>query len=184
MKYKHFLLYVIIVILSIFSEYKYSSNLKYESQQKKIYKFQNEKVLSNYSYYFDQNITYGIFWDMENEELLLKNGQDSSKQQKKFKIKFDSTKDSICINTSCNKLLAVKFIEKEPYVIFYNETLNKKIFSLKKGDLLDDYLRVEDILNTKVVIKEPETDNSWTIKLFDVNQTKYLPKDKNESKIY
>lgn len=101
-------------------------------------------------------------------------------EEKKEKITLVTyTKDQnlICIEKSCYRLLAIKNIESEFEAVFYNKDIKNKIAQFKRGDRVEKSIYIDEISSSNVLLEDNETQREWKFTMFDVNTTKYKPKE-------
>ena len=112
-----------------------------------------------------------------------KQNQTENKQTISQDINHISKKgSSICIDKECFRLLAIVKKDGIKYASFYAKSFPKnhiKMFADKTSLYKDVF--IYDIDSDVITLYEKDTKKSWKFFLFDVNTTKYKPKDGNET---
>ena len=83
----------------------------------------------------------------------------------------------ICIKNSCYKLLGIMKKRNRWSLSLYNKKQKPIIKEFYKFDIIEDSVKITDIENFKITIKELNSTQHWELKMFDINVSKYKPKE-------
>ena len=133
-------------------------------------------ILKQYIQIYDENKSYNSLWNIK-EEIVKKEIEDINETTKETKVTLDKKEKKICIEDECFRLLGFKSVDKNSSISLYNPKSKKRICSYAKGDEIMDGIYVEGLSGSKVIYGDYNSSRKWQLKLFDVNKTKYKPKD-------
>jgi len=106
---------------------------------------------------------------------------DENQTQEQIKSKgpeITQTQNALCIEKSCYRLLGF-YKKNRDYVSFFNKDIEPHIQTITKGDNLNNFVELESINKNTITLGEINTTRKWKFSLFDVNTTKYIPKQEN-----
>ncbi|MEA2047502.1 MAG: hypothetical protein U9O64_03545 [Campylobacterota bacterium] len=176
------LLYVTLLIAVVFFEYKNSNNEiagtathKYKIEQNK----DLDSLISGYISALDlasiDDKQWGILpkkvKKVKKEENLIKENNTIQLVEVTLKEK------TLCIEQECFKLLGFFQKEQQDYASFYNEKSKEKVQSYLVGNIIDRSIQIKSIMKKSIVFSDVNSTREWNINLFDVNSSKYKPKD-------
>ena len=180
MKYKIYYLYIFFAGVVFFIAYDFFPKSKIDFTNKVILELDTKKFQA-YTKIFDINKSFGYIWGIKDEVKKISQDINKTKTTAYKELKVEQKNNQLCIEKECFRLLGF-FVKKEKlYISFYNKNIKHKIASYTLGECLYKTICIKEIKNTNVVIEDDNTSRSWKFKLFDVNITKYKPKDINES---
>jgi len=176
---KQILLYIIVIVLSYLFFYKFFDKTSYDVSSRDILKldaslWQEKLQVYTLSKWYDY-----IWFKQGFKETIVKQLKNDTKTKK-----YIYTKDTnvICVNTECFRFLAIVKKGNTEYATFYAESFPKNHIKLFKiNSLLYSKLFIKDIKDDMVILSEFNTTQEWKFFFFDVNLTKYKPKDNNET---
>ena len=172
---KTIFIYLLIVGLIILDEYSHQTHPRYIPQSKKILSL-NSTILKSYKDSSDTNRSFNKYWGVPEEKIVLKSVKPKQKE-KKVMIKKIKDKNILCIEKSCFSLIGIYQKNGKFSVMLYNKDLKDKLKSYKIHDILKSKVSITDISSDTVQFAEINATNRWDFKIFDVNQTKYKPKE-------
>jgi hypothetical protein len=171
------LIFILLFAFVAVNEFRQQKQTSYQKPAKTILKL-NKTILSNYTSKLDENEDIDGFWGLPKKAKKAKKIQkDTNSTMQKPTIKKQKNKNILCIDKSCYKLLGIYHVKKRAFVALYNKTLKKSINSYAKNSVLELFVKITNISNDTVNFSEINSTNHWSFKLFDVNQTKYKPKE-------
>jgi len=140
----------------------------------------NQKDLDLWKKQYDENKSSNEKWGLPKgaEEFALNTLEDENTSQQ---VQVSIDQQSICINKSCYRLLGIKMKTQEFAVVLYNINTKEKITEYYEGDLLEHNISVNQVLAQSVKFINEDTQEDWKLEIFDVNETKYIPKDIDEN---
>jgi len=172
---KQLLLYIVLSIVSYIVFYDFFDMKSYETSQKDIVQL-NNKLWEDKTKLYVAHIDYNSLWIKEQKQ--------NDKKQKVFKGKCHISKQGslICIDKECFNLLAIVKKNGINYATFYAESFPANhIEMFAKNTFLYKDIVIFDITNDSISLYKKDTQQSWKFFLFDVNISKYKPKDSNET---
>jgi len=169
-------LYVLLLLLLLFLEFQ---TKEYASQSSTFDAYETEtnskldKLIETYTQALDINGVSNQQWG-----IVFKKVKNEVKELNTTKLTEVTLKDkTICIEETCFRLLGV-FRETQEYrVSFYEAKANEKIKEFSKGEIMRESIRIKTIRHHEVVFSEINSTREWSLKLFDINSSKYRPKD-------
>ena len=177
---KKIILSVTALVFVTLSEYKIEEKVLYQIPSleiKKVNVTQNSKFQIHYSLEKDYNLYWGYSANVIKEE---EQEDKNVTQENHVEIKQKDSTNVLCIENSCYRLLGISQERGNYKATFYNNQFKSRLIDFKLNDILENVVRVEAIVINKIKLTEINTTNSWIFSIFDVNQTKYKPKDIEE----
>jgi len=171
--------YLFILFLIIFFEYQKKtiatqviSNYNYEIKENN----ELDKLLLEYTKQLDENISIDKLWN-----IVLPKAKVEKKEKKVDKIEGSSVevtlKDkTICIAKKCFKFLGI-FLDKSYASSFYIKDNKNKVQTFIDGEILNSTIKIKKIEKNSIVFNDINSTREWSIKLFDINSSKYKPKE-------
>ena len=172
-------LYVLLLVSIVFFEYqKKDENSKAILNHK--YEVKNNKELDlflfDYTKPLDNNFTINEQWGIvppKEKKVKKEEIQDINKSKP---IEVILKEKTLCIEKKCFKLLGI-FLEKRYSSSFYIEEAKNKVQTFKVGEILALTIKIKSIRKNRIIFKDINSTNEWTIKMFDINSSKYKPKE-------
>ena len=165
---------ILAAIAILINQYNISDISTYTKPQKEILDLDKtifEMYQKQYNIVNSQNTYWGIKEDIE----ILPDIKDLNITTKLTLV--TKNKNVICIEQSCYRLLGIYQDKGVFSVSLYNKDLKYKIKTYIKKEQLELDVIVSDIKQNKVEFLDINSTRRWNFKIFDVNQTKYKPKD-------
>ena len=180
---------IIFIILSLFL-YLLWSYLSFESlrKDKKAFlsdfnltiKDMNQMLIEDYN--VDATATFTL-WDLEKSSIL-KNREskialaiDKNSSKKLINKKNINLKNrTICLEKNCWEFLGVVTSNGETVVTLLSTKPNSRLETFRVNDMLIDNLMIEEIRGEKLLLKDTKEKKEFTLKLFAVDISKYMPK--------
>ena len=176
-----FSIYLLFILITVFLAYNYYSKNNSYINEKTILS-PNLKIFAKYKESFDTNKSLGYIWGLKDEvtkKVIVENNETNiSKIGMLQVVKKDS---SICVKKDCFRFLGVFTKKDKPYISLYSKNFKHKIDDFSVGNLISYSLYVKSVTHSKVTIEDKNSSREWSFQLFDVNATKYKPKDINET---
>jgi hypothetical protein len=171
----------LVVVLLVYNQY---GSAKRTPTGKSI-KTLNTKTVNIYQEQFDVNRSFGYLWDIKDQE---KKKSDSNttqdiKETNSTELAVTQEKNKICVEKNCYRFLGFYYKAGIPFISFYSKVFPKGLEDFKLHQILDNTIYIKDIKNTKLLLADKNSSREWQFQLFDVNVTKYKPKDSNETNI-
>ena len=165
-----------ISLVTILWNYRFYDVSQYSVMQRSIATL-DRSIFNEYMMLYDENRSYNIQWGIE----------PPTKKKKPVVVKKDTAlkvtqkKNLLCIEKECFRFLGIYADQTQQKASFFNHSLKNKIKLFTKDEVLYKTLYVQNISHLGVTVADANSSRIWQFKLFDVNQTKYKPKDINES---
>ncbi|CAA6813780.1 MAG: Unknown protein [uncultured Sulfurovum sp.] len=171
-------LYVLLLLLLFFSEFQ---KKEYPTQVSTLYEYDTQKnslldkLMEGYTQPLESsgvsNQAWGIFVKKVKKEVKVK----ELKTKKLIEV---TLKDkTLCIEKACFRLLGIFSKNGYPYASFYNKESKEKVQVLMLGDRMRSSIKIKNIMKKKIVFSDVNSTREWSMQLFDVNSSKYKPKD-------
>jgi len=168
-------LYIIIIIIGFFVNYNFYQSNNIITDQK-IIRTLDPTVFQMYKKQFDLNKSFGYIWNIK-DSISKKETEQNTFQ----KIEVKQKNHQICIRKKCYKFIAIYSKGKQYFITFYSKNFKKGIKNFTESDEITDSIFVSKISKNKISLAEKNSARKWEFTLFDVNITKYRPKDINET---
>ncbi|ADN08324.1 hypothetical protein [Sulfurimonas autotrophica] len=170
----------LVVVLLAFNQY---GNSKRTTVGKSVKPF-NTNIVKMYQEQFDTNSSFGYLWGIKNEEKKSDtNTTENVKDENSTELVVTQEKSKICIDKNCYRFLGFYYKAGVPYISFYSKTFKKGLQDFKLHQMLDKTLYIKEIKHNSLFLADKNSSREWQFQLFDVNVTKYKPKDSNETDI-
>jgi hypothetical protein len=190
--------YKIILVFLSGCFYLLNSYYTYESLRKEQYSFLSDintsiidipkRVIFEPTIISDANFT---FWDMK-ESLILKNRKakelldikKESKDNKKIGNEkgIDVHNRIICLDQECWELLGIVTINTKTIVTLLSKSKNGKLKTFSVNDMLLEDIKIIGIRGDNLFLKDIKKNKKFSLKLFDIDITKYIPKKSTKGK--
>lgn len=178
-----YLLYGLACLLVILLAYNRYENNKIIIVHKNI-KTLNTDIIKMYQEQFDINKSLGYLWGIKDKNK--KNDSNTTKNKKNknnTQLVVIKSKNKICIDKNCYTLLGFYYKKGVAYISFYSKTFKKGLQDFKIYQPLYKTIYIKKIKQNKLILADKNSTRRWQFQLFDVNATKYKPKDNNETNI-
>ena len=171
-------LYLLLLLLIVIFEYKKNDNTlqllsvhRYDVKDNKAL----ESLFLEYLEPLDENISINKLWKI------------LPPKPKKITTKFLKDKNitkltevtlkekTICIEKKCFRLLGL-FLEKRYFSSFYVKDDKEKVQTFSVGKFLNSTIKIKNIQKNSILFKDINSTREWSLKLFDINSSKYKPK--------
>jgi len=177
-------LYAIVSLIVVLFAYKWYGNSEKITKQKTI-KSLNTKIIQTYQQQFDTNRSIGYIWGIDDDKKKIDtNATEKTKttrETKQVKLLIKQEEKKICIDKNCYRFLGIYYKAKTPYITFYSKSFTKGLEDFKLHQTLDKTVYIKDINANTLFLADKNSTRKWQFQLFDVNVTKYKPKDTNET---
>jgi len=173
-------IYIALTLLMYLSVYKFFDKEDYISTKRDILKFDKD-IFDKRMSKLTVNEYFNYLWLEKNNNILENNMNDLNKGKKGNLINIKKPY-TICINSNCFRLIAILKKNNIAYAAFYSKQFPKDHIKLfNESTQLYNNLIIKKVFDDSVVFSEYNTTQKWKIFLFDVNASKYKPKDSNET---
>ena len=171
-KNKTVIFYLFLALITFFISYQFfESKEGFIGGKKDIFEL-NDTAFQEKMKIYDTKRFYGYIWGIKEER------KKKIKRSQEYIIKKE--KNSICIDKSCFTFLAIVQKKSILSALFYSKKFHKNhIKSLTFNEVLSESLYIKKITRNSVTLFDKNSTTQWNFKIFDVNKTKYKPKDKN-----
>ena len=174
-------LFVLLAMLFIgYKQYALEDQRSYEKPPSS-YKELNTTIFETFLKQPKSDIAVAHLWGLNENNQEVQNLLDQSDEtstDKETQPKITQSKNLLCIEESCYRLLGF-YKQNRSYVSFFNNDREPKIINITIGENLDSLVELKSIDKNTITLDEINASRSWEFKLFDVNSTKYRPKKEN-----
>ena len=179
---KLFVFYIISFVIVVFMAYEFYE-MKSLSTVGKTIKTLDDKAFSSYKRTFDLNGSFGKIWGIKDEVKKLKivKKEASATKISDVVLLVEKKDKLLCVKKNCYKFLGIYFKKEKPFITFASKNFKHGIKEFTTDENLEHSLYIKNITTSSLSIVDVNTSRGWDFKLFDVNITKYKPKDINET---
>ncbi|HIP13645.1 MAG TPA: hypothetical protein EYG73_13135 [Arcobacter sp.] len=172
------LLYVTLLIAVVYFEYKNSNKITSDSSVHK-YKIEQNKRLDTYVLEYIKSLSLTSVSDKQWGIVFNKVKKEENNETKRLTV---IVKDkTLCIEEKCFRLIGLVFDDKKKYqVSLFNKNLKNKIKLFRVNETVVSTVCIKKITQRMVSFVDKNSSRTWKIKLFDINTSKYKPKDIKE----
>ena len=173
------LLYLLVLILIVFFEFQTTQKSSKLNEHRRYAIEENmalNRHIDEYGARVEQNISMRKLWGIKPKKV------EKPKEEKKVDenvtkaVAVTLKKKILCIEKNCFRLLGI-FVDKEVYATFYNKEKKIKVETFKVNDILDLSIKIGKIEKNSILFSDINSTREWNIKLFDINSSKYKPKE-------
>lgn len=168
-------IFAFIALLIIYAEYSTSKFESYTLPSKSILHL-NENLFNSYTKQYKIDKDLNRYWGFK-KEVLEEDKSEDNNSKTIIQITKKKNQNVLCIDSSCYRLLCIHYNTKEALVTLYNKNLKERVKDYKIKESLEHDIVVKSIRSHSVEFIDLNTSRSWKFKIFDVNQTKYIPKE-------
>jgi hypothetical protein len=151
-----------------------------------------QRVSINSKAIYDSNFK---LWDLEINSIFQKR---QKKEKNLFKLKeqnshnhrtnyqeeisnINASKRKICLNDKCWRFMGIVTINNYVEVTLLSTDSKPKLETFTKGDILLKGITISKITGDSMILINKKDKKKFILKLFDINASAYLPKNKKES---
>lgn len=176
-----YLLYVFVCFMVVLLTYNFYAQTKRTITDKTI-KPLSSHTIKMYQEQFDTNQTFGYLWGIQEPKQKIDIKKTVSvKDTNTTILAVTQEKDKICIAENCYRFLGIYYKANVPYISFYSKKFKKGLQDFSLHQTLDKTLYIKDIKHNRLFLADKNSTREWRFHLFDVNATKYKPKENNET---
>ena len=176
-----YLLYASVALVIVLLAYNFYGQATRAITEKTIKPFKS-RTIKTYQEEFTTNQTFGYLWGIQeakkksdvNETVSLKDANTTT-------LSVTQEKSKICIAGNCYRFLGFYHKAGVPYISFYSKNFKKGLQDFTLHQTLDKTLYIKEIKHNRLFIADTNSSREWQFQLFDVNATKYKPKENNET---
>ena len=158
----------------LINQYNISDISTYKKPQKEILDL-DKTIFEMYQKQYNIVNSQNTYWGIKDGIEILSDIKDLNITTKLTLVTKD--KNLLCIEKSCYRLVGIHQDKGLFSVSLYNKDLKHQIKTYVKKEKLELNIIISDIKQHKVEFLDINSSRKWDFKIFDVNQTKYKPKD-------
>lgn len=170
---KKYIIYALLVLIVFLAAYEFRDVKEYTTKEKIIKKF-DEDSFNIYLKTDELNTTYARYWGFA-PIIVDKNESNSTKVL--LEIVKKENENVLCISASCFRLIGIYHDVNHSYITLFNPKLKEKVKSYRAKEILENSVLIDHIYNDSVALKDLNSTRNWEFKIFDVNDSKYKPKE-------
>ena len=161
-------------IIIVFLSYKTFNEERVSFSKSKYIKELNTTLFLSHQKTFSMLKDFNYLWGVTTPKKV-------KKKKKKKSTKIIQKNNQICINKDCYRFLGLYYKKDKIYITFYSKKFKKRIKDFSIGEELARPLYIDSYKNNRLYIKDQLNKKIWYFDFFNVNASKYKPKDINES---
>jgi len=176
---KAIILFLLLLIAIFFMQYDFFKSNSYKLPSKSITYF-DANIFKMYNKEYNTSIDTNPYWGFAKDSSMFKeNNETNQTDSTSMLTKVDKKKDTnvLCITSSCYRLLGIYYNENNASITLYNKDFKNKIKAYTINDTIKESIIISDIKSTEVLFKDINSTREWHFEIFDVNTTKYKPKE-------
>lgn len=166
------LLLILGTLFIVFNEFKEVGNHSISFEKRENIHDKDINFSKFWSTNLDTNLNFNQLWDVSTKEKIKKIIKSDIDE-----VQISTKNKMICIDKSCYTLLAIAQSGFETKALLFNAKLKPKIQGFPVNSILEEQLKIINIDDYSVVFEELNRSHTWKLKIFDVNITKYKPKE-------
>lgn len=125
---------------------------------------------------YDTTKDTNVYWGYAKAKKIQKKAKEK-KAKEKIKVVYKKDENLLCISSSCYRFLGLYYSKNTAHITFYNKDTKEKVKSYIKKEILQDDIFIAAIGTNNVLLKEKNSSREWKFEIFDINTTKYKPKE-------
>ena len=168
------LLYLLLLLLIVFFEYKKSEN-KLLNGSVYDYKIEENRALEELFLSYTDNLN--IDFDLDGQWGIAKREKEVKESERTEQVHVRVKEKTLCIEQECFRLLGLFQKEQHHYASFYNKNSKEKVKEFLVGEIINRSIKIKTIMKKSVIFEDINSTREWHMRLFDVNSSKYKPKD-------
>lgn len=172
-------LLAILLLIVFYAEYEFFDSKDYKLPSKIVEEF-DANIFKMYSQEYNASVDANPFWGFAKEIVVSDDVNETNTSTYQTEVTQEEGKNVLCISASCFRLLGIYHKGANLSITLYNKDLKEKIKAYSASDTLQDGIVVDTIHMHEVILKDVNSSREWHFKIFDVNQTKYKPKENQE----
>ncbi len=172
---KQLLIYISVLIIIIVNQYSLSKDIEYSKMDKEILDL-NTTIITMHQIQYETDDNLDIYWNFSSKkkEPVVKPIEKINNIISIEKIK---NKNILCIEKSCYRLIGIYQQRNTLIISLYNSKLKIKLKTFNINDKLESTVLISNIQSNTIEFSDLNSTRKWYFKTFDVNQTKYKPKE-------
>jgi len=179
----YILVYILLAFMTFFIAYNFYTTKNRQVNKKTILNLKNN-AFSRYKEDFNMSRNFGYIWGLQNQQVKVDENETNETAVIATKIlTVTQNKSSLCVKKDCFRFLGLFYKKNRPYISLYNKSFKHKINDFTIGENIAYTLYIKEIEHNEALLGDTNSSREWKFKLFDVNTTKYKPKDINETYI-
>ena len=183
-------IFLILFILNIYSVWNYYTYESSRTRQQAFLSDLNISVIDMKTYLSIKDIKTDAnhtFWDLEKSDLLLKReeklallAKDQNQDKNNNEAKLSLKKRVICLREECWEFFGIVEVNNRPKVTLLSKS--QKLQTFQVHDMLLENIEIIKIRGDELVVKDIKKNKRFSLKLFEVDITKYIPKSSIKEK--
>lgn len=179
MKNRLFILLYLLLLLFIFwfefhkKEYNMTRLSGYEYDKQNTLML--DKVIQEYLQPLDNDLVSNKAWGIvfkKIEKQPMVNDENKTKQ-----VEVVLKEKTLCIQKRCFRLLGIFSENGRHHATFYDAKAREKLKKFSTGEIMKESIYIKKVSENRVMFSEMNSTREWKIKQFDVNGSKYKPKE-------
>jgi len=176
---KVIMLFLLLLIAVFFMQYDFFKSNSYKLPPKSI-KYFDANIFKMYTKEYNTSIDTNPYWGFSKDKSISNDINETNTTTILTKVEKKKGSNVLCITSSCYRLLGIYYNDKNASITLYNKDLKNKIKAYTIHDIVQENIIINDITSREVVLKDINSTREWHFEIFDVNTTKYKPKEIQE----
>jgi hypothetical protein len=176
--------YIFVSLVVILLAYNWYGSTQRATASKSL-KSLNTKSIKMYQEEFDTNRSFGYLWGIKNAEkksdVNITQAMKNQNDENSTELLVTQEKSKLCIDKKCYRFVGIYHKAGVAYISFYSKEFKKGLQDFRLNQTLDKTLYIKKIKHNRLFLADKNSTREWQFHLFDVNATKYKPKDNNET---
>lgn len=171
------LLYLLLLLLMVWMEFR-ASETTVESISNRDYRIDENPKLDEIFQEYQKPLGFNkmnVQWGIVKKKIVEKKTIKELNVTKQVNVTVKEK--TLCIEKECFKLLGTFKESTHSYASFYNQEHKEKIQVFLVGEKMFLSVKLKSIMKNKIVFTDNNSTREWSIKMFDINSSKYKPKD-------
>lgn len=173
------IVFLLLCIAVFFMQYDFFKSNTFRLPPKSIHFF-DKNIFDTYKEEYNTSIDTNPFWGFAQDMSKFKEKNETKTTILDINVTQKEGTNVLCIVNSCYRLIGIYYNNTNARITIFNKTFKTKIRDYRLHDILQDGIAVSKITSTKVFFEDVNSTRKWHFELFDVNSTKYKPKEIQE----
>jgi len=175
-KKQNLIIFLLLLITVFFLKYEFKDEGNYKLPIKNIF-YIDEEVFNMYNKHYDIEKKRNIYWGFSKKISIDEVVNEKSFDADEIIVSQKEGDNVLCIESSCFRLIGIHHNAKVSSVTLYNKDFKEKVKVFTANSMLKNSIIVGKIESHKILFKDLNSSREWQFEIFDVNDTKYKPKE-------
>ena len=164
------------LIAVFFMQYNFFTTNSYKLPPKSIDYF-DKNIFDSYTKEYNTSIDTNPYWGFSKDMSMFTEDNETNTTSILTEVSKKEGSNVLCITSSCYRLLGIYYNDDNVSITLYNKEFKNKIRAYTINSKIKENIIIDNITSTEVFFKDTNSSRAWHFEIFDVNSTKYKPKE-------